>query len=162
MKKLILVTLYLALILSACGGTKTTPTEVKPTETIITATVANDDGARATQAIVDQWVNAFQKRDAELLLSLWSDSIDWKVCSSDCSSYGMSTLKNYVPSDLSRASFQVNVLSYTVLNDGVFAVIQGIYQNSGSDAKEPTPATVILEFSDGKIINETWYYITTP
>ncbi len=159
MKKLILVNLYLALLLSACGGLKATSTEVKPTETKVMATVANDDGARATQAIVDQWLDAIQKRDAKLFLSFYSDSINWTMCSLKCSSLGIDTLKTYVPRDFSRASVQMNILSYTVLNNGVFAIVQGVYQDTGGDAKEPTPLTIILEFSNGMIITETWYFI---
>ncbi len=71
----------------------------------------------------------------------------------------MDTLKTYVPRDFSRASVQVNILSYTVLNNGVFAIVQGVYQDTGGDAKEPTPLTILLEFSNGMIITETWYYI---
>ncbi len=161
MKKLILITFLIVVMLSACSGAKATQTDIKPTETKVTATVANDDGARATQAIVNQWLNAFQKRDAKLLLPLWSDSVNWTMCSLKCTSYSMASLKTYVPQDFSRASFQVNILSYTVLNSGVFAILQGIYQDTGGDAKEPTPITIIQEFSNGKIINETWYYIIT-
>ncbi len=162
MKKLILVTLYLTLILSACSGAKSTLPGVKPTDVKVKATVANDDGARATQAIVEKWVSALQNRDANLFLSLYSDNVTWKMCSAKCSAFKLFDLKIYVPSDFSRPTVQMNNLSYTVLNNGVYAIVQGVYQDIGGDAKEPTPLTDILEFEDGKIINETWYYITTP
>ncbi len=170
MKKILVVTLLLVFLLAACSGAKTTTAVVSPIENAvptavkIKATIANDDGARITQALVEKWISAYQKHDANLLLSLWSDTITWKICASGCSAYHMDELRGYVSSDLSRTSFTMNTLSYTVLNTGTFAVVQAIYQDASAsgDAKDPTPATVILQFLNGKIVNETWYYITTP
>ncbi len=73
----------------------------------------------------------------------------------------MDTLKAAVSDMNSDTGFKVDVLSYTVLNNGTFAVVQSIYQDPAGDAKDPTPATTILEFDKGKILNETWYYIMT-
>jgi hypothetical protein len=58
--------------------------------------------------------------------------------------------------------YKLRVDSYIITRDGHFAVIQGFYsEKDGITGKwASTPAVAILEFKDGKIANETWYYNT--
>jgi ketosteroid isomerase-like protein len=147
MKKLVLLTLVCAFALSACGGVK--------------ATVSNDPYAKESQAIVEKWIAAYQKRDAQTLLSLYANGITWRVCSgTTCDSYGLSSLTYEVPQTFKHQNFKVEIQSYLVTNLGEFATVQGTYADPEGDARTPTPATVILEIRDGKILNETWYCIT--
>jgi hypothetical protein len=149
MRKAFILTLFFAFMLSACGSGG------------VKATVADDNDAKAKQIIVEKWIAAYQKRDAQALLSLWSDKITWSTCSAACQDYRMDVLQVAVPDDFSRPEFKVEFQSYTVTNTGTFAIIHAIYQDPSRDAKQPTPSTCILQFAGDKIISETWYGITS-
>ncbi len=166
MKKLFFVTLLLALLLSACSEAKpttavVTPTETAaPTETKVQATIANDDGARTTQVVVEKFITAYQKLDADLLLSLFSDNITIKSCTSGCSIFRMDELKTAIPMDWRQPGWEYNFVSYSIMDSGIFAVVQGTFKNP-VNVKVPSPVTTVLEIYNGKIVNATWYFMTT-
>jgi ketosteroid isomerase-like protein len=147
MKKLFLVTLLFALTLSACGGVK--------------ATVSNDPVAKESQAIVEKWIAAYHDLDAEALLSLYSNDVTWRDCgfNINCDVERLVDLQGVVPISFREKSFKVEAQSYMVTGFGRFAVLQIMYAEPEGGPTTSTPATVILEFKDGKILNETWYYI---
>ena len=147
MKKLLILTLALAFMLSACGGVKTR--------------VPDDPYAKESQAIVEEWIAAYHSLDAEALLSLYSNDITWKDCgfNTSCDVERLIDLQGVVPPSFKEKGFKVEAQSYMVTAMGRFAVLQVMYAEPEGGPATSTPATVILEFKDGKILNETWYYI---
>ena len=147
MKKLCLLNIFFAIIFTACGGMK--------------ATVPDDIYAKQTQGIVEKWIAAYKNKDANALLSLYSDDLTWKLCTgATCDTALLSIVKDAAPVTFAHPSFKVNIQSYVIVNDGVYAVLQGTYQDATEDAHTPTPATVILVIKNEKISEETWYYPT--
>lgn len=145
MKKLSLLTIFFALMLSACGG--------------VQSTVPDDPNAKASQVIVEKWIAAYQTSDADALMSLWSDDIAWTACiDSPCSSYYLGELKYFVPRDFKNPKFKVEIQSYLITTSGKFAIVQALYADPLVGLQTPTPAVAILEFEDGKISNEKWYW----
>ena len=174
-RKAIYIILLLGLLAAAgCAAPQAAPTVTSVPQTVtpvptptfpitgeIKATVADDPQARAIQAIVEKWIAAYQNRDAQALLSLYSDKITGTFCNETCVDYRINMVKIAVPEFLSHPEFKVDFQSYTVMNAGTFATVNGFYQDASDDAKNPTPETIILEFDSGKIIHETHYYITS-
>jgi ketosteroid isomerase-like protein len=147
MKKLFLVILLFTLTLSACGGVK--------------SSVPNDPYAKESQAIVEKWIAAFHNLDAQALLSLYSNDVTFWDCglNINCDVGRLVDLQGVVPLAFKEQGFNVEAQSYMVTGFGRFAVLQVMYADPMGGQKTSTPATVILEFKDGKILNETWYYI---
>jgi hypothetical protein len=157
MKKLSLLIAFFALMLSACGGVNATSPALVNREVKIT--VPDNPDAQASQAIVDRWIAAYQTSDADTLLSLWSDDIAWTACAaSPCASYHLGELKYFVPRDFKNPAFKVEIQSYLITTSGDFAVVQALYTDPKVGVLTPTPAVAILEFEDGKILNEKWYW----
>jgi hypothetical protein len=145
MKKLFLLTLVFAFMLSACGGVK--------------ATVGDDAYSKETQVIVEKWIAAFQKRDANALWSLYSNDLTWKDCSAvTCFTLSLVTLKDELPPYFADPKFQMKIKSYIVTEFGRFAVLQGTFLNASDNVPAPTPIYLILEIKNGLILYETWYY----
>jgi ketosteroid isomerase-like protein len=149
MKKAFILAIAVALVLTACGGIK--------------ADVADNDVAKATQAIVEKWIAANQAYDAYAILSLYSDDITWMDYGYNDGPYHKVGLNGAVHEWFASEALKVEVKSYLVTRDGHFAVIQAIYsEKDGITGKwASTPAVAILEFKDGKITHETWYYNTS-
>jgi len=147
MKKLFLLSIVVASMLSSCGGIK--------------ATVADDPYAKESQAIVEKWMAAYRNLDAEALLSLYSSDLTWRDCgfNINCDFEGLADLQGVVPVSFREKDFKVQAQSYMVTAFGRFAVLQVMYAEPEGGPATSTPTTVILEFKDGKILNETWYYI---
>ena len=148
MKKLFLATALLAVALSACGGVK--------------ATVPDDPYAKESQAIVEKWIAAYNDLDAQALLSLYSNDLTWKDCGMNysCDVGRLMDLQGVVPMSFRGEGFTTEAKSYMVTNAGRFAVLEVMYAEPEGGPPTPIPATVILEFKDGRIVNETWYYIS--
>jgi hypothetical protein len=145
MKKLLLLVIVSSLLTTACGGAK--------------ATVPNNDYARQTQAVVEKWIAAYQERDAQALLSLYSNDITETDCSGvECVTFHLSDLESEVPYAFRDPTFKVRVNSYVVTSAGVFASVQATYEYGSVGPTTPVPATIILEFRDGRILNEMWVY----
>jgi hypothetical protein len=147
MKKLFLSITVLAFMLSACAGVR--------------ARVADDPYARESQAIVEKWIAAFHNLDSAALLSLYSNDITWRDCgfNINCDVERLVDLQGLVPPSFKENGLKVEVQSYMVTQFGRFAVLQVMYAEPEGGPATSTPTTVILEFKDGKILNETWYYV---
>jgi ketosteroid isomerase-like protein len=149
MKNILILAIAVALTLSACGGIK--------------ADVADNDVAKATQAIVEKWIAANQAYDADAVLSLYSDDIIWMDYGYNDGPYHKMGLNGAVHEWFASEAFKVEVKSYLVTMDGHFAVIQATYseKNGVSGKWASTPAVAILGFKDGRVISEAWYYNTS-
>ncbi len=146
MKKPFLATALLAVAVSACGGVK--------------ARVPDDPYAKESQAIVEKWIAAFNDLDAQALLSLYANDLTWKDCAHySCDVEPLMNLQGAVPMSFRGEGFITEAQSYMVTNFGRFAVLEVMYAEPEGGPPTPIPATVILEFKDGKIVSETWYYI---
>ncbi len=147
MKKLFLATFLFALTLSACGGVK--------------SSVPNDPYAKESQAIIEKWIAAYHNLDAQALLSLYSNDVTWKDCgfNFNCDFERLVDLQGVIPLSFKEKGLKVEAQSYMLTAFGRFAVLQVKYAEPEGGPKTSTPATVILEFKDGKILNETWYYV---
>ena len=146
MKKSLLLSIVLAFALTACGGG-------------IKTTVGADKSQKAAQAVVEKWIAAYQKKDAQALLTLYTDDMTWSDCTqATCDQYHLSDLKAYAPSDFANPGFKMQPQSYFVTNYGYKAIVQALY----SDPNVPVtnvPAVAILEINgDGKISSQTWYW----
>ena len=143
-KLLLLMTVFCAFLLSACGRVK--------------ATVPDNQYARASQAIVEKWIAALNNRDPVEYLSLYSDDMTLTFCNKPtCDQYSVSDLRTMVRSDMATPGFKEEVQSYFLTKFGEWAVVQGLY----SDPNIPVtnvPAVSILEIKDGKIVSETDYW----
>ena len=146
MKKLFLLTLFFVFLLSACGG--------------VEARVPDDPYTKESQVVVEKWIVAFKDLDAEALLSLYSDEFTFVDCGLNftCDVEDLVNLQGVVPLSFRQEGFKVETQSYMITAFGRFAVLQVMYAEPPG-IPTSTPATVILEFKDGKILNETWYYI---
>jgi hypothetical protein len=144
MKKLLLVTILIALTLTACAGVK--------------ATVPDDPYSKEAQAVVEKWIAAYDTLDAQALLSLYAEDVTWRDCgfSLECDVERSFDMQGVVPNSFRQGDIKVNTRSYFITNYGRFAVIQVMFAEGNM---APTPTTVIMEFKDGQILNETWYYI---
>jgi hypothetical protein len=167
MKKMSLFIMLFALMLSACAGVKATAPNTPEAQVSqptmenkeVEATVPDTPDAKAAQAVVEKWIAAYQTSDADALLSIWSDDIAWTACAdSPCASYHLGELKYYVPRDFKNPKFKVEVQSYLITTSGDFAIVQTLYTDPRVGLQTPTPAVAILEFEDGKILNEKWYW----
>jgi ketosteroid isomerase-like protein len=149
MKKILALIIMVPLVLSACHQVK--------------ADVPDNEVAKATQAIVEQWIAGNEASDADALLSLYSDDIVWMDYGYNDGPYHKAVLTGAVHEWLDVKMLKVEVKSYIITWDGHFAVIQAIYsEKDGMTGKwVSTSAVAILEFKDGKIIKETWYYNTS-
>jgi ketosteroid isomerase-like protein len=149
MKKTLVFAIVFALALSACAGVK--------------ADVPDNEAAKVKQAIVEEWMAAYQAYDAEALLSLYSDDMSWMDYGYNDDPYHKVVLKGAVHEWFASEALKVEVKSYLVTMDGRFAVVNAIYsEKNGLTGKwNSTQAVAILEFNDGKIVKETWYYNTS-
>ena len=180
MKKKLILTFAIGIVLSACGGVKTSgantpyaketqaagvqaavPTYACPTEAQasgVQATVPDNQYARASQAIVEKWIATQNNRDAVAYLSLYSDDSTLRFCNKPtCDQYSLSDMRLIVPLDMATPGFKEEVQSYFLTKFGEWAVVQGLY----SDPNIPVtnvPAISILEIKDGKIVSETDYW----
>lgn len=167
MKKLSRLSIFFVLMLSACAGVNANPpdnpdaqaSQVVVENREIKITVPDNSDAKASQAIVEKWIVAYQTSDADALLSLWSDEIAWTACTtSPCASYYLGELKYYVPQDFKNPAFKMEFQSYLITTSGDYAIVQALYTDPKVGVLTPTPAVAILEFEDGKILNEKWYW----
>ncbi|HTP00915.1 MAG TPA: nuclear transport factor 2 family protein [Anaerolineales bacterium] len=160
MKKLLLLTAVLVFVLCACGRHRA----AAPAATPVESTVGSDPASKATQAIVEKWIAAYQDRDAKGLLALYSDDVVWNECSTDpCYHEGLTELKGDVPSSygFGNPGFKVEAQSYFVTNAGQKAVVQTLYTDPNTQSVN-APSVTVLQIKDGKITSETWYSAAMP
>jgi ketosteroid isomerase-like protein len=149
-KVIVIVILIAALALTGCGGVK--------------ADVPENAAARATQALVERYIAANQEYDADGLIALYADDLFWMDYGSIEGPISLGNLRHFVPETMEEKSYKLRADSYLVTADGRFAVIDVLWsQPAPSTGKwASTPAVVLLEFREGKIVSETWYYNDAP
>lgn len=139
MKKLFILAVALAIVLSACGQ--------------------QGAGASETPALVKAWISAYESKDADKFIALYSDDVyyaDWAIGAFITGKDGWSS---GVRSTFPEEGFAVKVNSYFVSSDGRFAAVECIYSNKDRQGRIVSmPMASILEFKNGKIVKETDYY----
>jgi len=145
MKRIFFPVIVFVFLLTACAGVK--------------ARVPDDTYAKESQVVVEKWIAAFRDLDAEALLSLYSDEVTFVDCGLNftCDVEDLVNLQGVVPLSFRQEGFKVETQSYMITAFGRFAVLQVMYAEPPG-IPTSTPATVILEFKDGKILKEMWYY----
>jgi len=146
MKKIAFLVIGIALLMSACGQIK--------------ADVPDNPDAKATQALVQEWMAVSKANDYQKLIALYADDLVWM-------DYG----DNYGPLDKGNLSYdlqyesgpeqmKLKYKSYLVTSNGHCAVIQATFSTHARSTGKwvSMPAIAILEFKDGKIVRESWYY----
>lgn len=150
MKKMIVAVVLMTLLLSACGGIK--------------ADVPDNDEAKAIKAVVEQYMSANETYDADLLMSLYSDELVWMDYGLNDGPLTKGTLAFFVQAGESERDYKIEFDSYLIASYGGYAVIQGEFsmpaKSNGKWAS--APFVCVLEFRDGLIVNETWYYNADP
>jgi ketosteroid isomerase-like protein len=149
MKRQKLLIIVLLLLLTACSQAK------------VNADVPDTTEAKATQVVVETFINANKDYDADLLISLFADDYVFMDYGMDDGPWTKENLSYYIKEAMADPdSFKVKIDTYIITPDGRFAVLQGAYsQATISTGKWATaPAYAVLEFKDGMIAAETWYY----
>lgn len=146
MRKISVITIIFAILLSACGQVKTS--------------VPNTPQAKASQAILEEYISTNAAHDPDKLLSLYADDVVWMDYGMNDGPWDKADLDYYIGSGLSQDEIKVQFESYVMTPDGRFAAAQvRLSMKAASTGKWVTvPSSVVLEFKDGKIISETWYY----
>jgi ketosteroid isomerase-like protein len=146
MKKVFILALIVAIILSACGSVK--------------ANVPSTSDAKLTQAILEKYISAYQTFDSDKLMSFYADNITWMDYGCKDGPYDKANLDLLVHQWLGQREIKVKFESYLLTADSSFAVVQGdlTMKNITTHKWISTQAIVILELISGKIVNESWYY----
>ena len=140
MNKLLILAVAATIVLSACGQQQ-------------------GAGVSDTQALVKAWISAYESKDADKYIALYSDDIyyaDWAIGAFINGKDGWSS---GVRSTFPEEGFGVKVNSYFISSDGRFAAVECIYSDKDSQGRIVSmPMVSILEFKNGKIVKETDYY----
>ena len=145
MNKAISVTMFLALLLTACGQVK--------------ADVPDTTDAKATQIIVEEYILANNTHDDARQLSLFADDYTF-VDNGLNETLTKGELEYYIKESQGEEVIRSKFESYLVTSDGHFAVLETTLSMKAFSTGKwvRTHATAILKIQDGKIVNETWYY----
>jgi ketosteroid isomerase-like protein len=148
MKKLLFITIIMTLLLTACGNNG------------VKVYVPENPEGKAAQDIVEQYITAYKKNDADALTSLYSDELVWMDYGFNDGTFGKSGISLIIREGLSTKYYTVKIDSYVVTVDRRFAVLQGEYSqpNKTTGMWTSVPGYAVIEINDGKIIRESWYY----
>jgi len=146
MIKRVAVTIFLVFVLAGCGQVK--------------ADVPDTPEALATQALVEKYITATLNKDADNLMALYADDVFWMDYGGNWGPVTKGNLDHAMRYWDSEQDSNIKFETYMITPDGRFAVINDIESGVAtlSGKKVSTPRVGILEFKDGKIISETWYY----
>ena len=151
MKKVQILTIVLVLFLVACGyiGNRSA-----------SASVPNNPEAKAIQTIVDKYIAAIQAYDADALAPLYADNSVWEDFGNSFGPLNKADLSYFYHQDWKSADNKLEFKSYFVTVNGRFAIAQAIFSRvaPSTNTWASTPAVIVLEFKDNKIVNESWYY----
>lgn len=144
MKKLLAITIVILLLLSAC--------------TSVSVSAASTPNAQASVKLVRIWMKAYETYDIKGMTALLSEDyifMDYGSGDGPMNKNGFSQMMTFSGSSIYRIHFQ----SLTVTPNGIFAAVEALYSQIDSKGKwASTPATGILQISNGLISRETWYY----
>ena len=146
MKKTIGATILLVFLLAACGQVK--------------ADVPDNTEARTAQALVELYMDANLTYDADALVALYSEDLIFMDYGGNDGPLNKGNLDYFIHETMADKTFKYKFLSYLVTPDGRFAVLQAIYSQPAalSNKWASVSCVCVLEFRDGLIVNETWYY----
>ncbi len=146
------------LFASGCSGLQPAPT-FAPSPTATPFPLAD------AEAIVKQWIAAWQSKDAEKYIALFSEDGEIMFVPEPGSLYsGPSKVKDIVGAIRENFALKdVKVTSYFISADGQSAAAEGTFTMDGkSGAKVTVPVAFILGFKNGKISREIVYYDGSP
>ncbi len=146
------------LLASSCSGLQAAPT-------LAVSRIATPFPSADTEAIVKQWIAAWQSKDAEKYIGLFSEDGEIMFAPEPGSQYSgpekVVVLEGTIRENF--ASKDVKVTSYFISADGQSAAAEGTFTMDGkSGAKVTVPVAFILGFKDGKISREILYYDGSP
>ena len=146
MRQAIVVVVLLAFIATACGGVK--------------ADVPDDPGARATQKLVEEYISTNMNYDADGLMALYAHDLFWMDYGGNDGPLSKGNLDYFVHETMAARDFKYKFQEYTITPNGRFAVIDALYSQFAASSGKMVwaPCIAVLEFKDGKIISEIWYY----
>ncbi len=146
MKKTTVLFLSIIFLLSACGGVR--------------ADVADNPQAKAAQSIVEEYIIANETYDPDRLMMLYADNLFWMDYGGNDGPLSRANLDYFVHETMAAKDFKMKVKSYSITPDGRFAALEVDYSQLAAFSGKVVSVTcvVLLEFRDGRIINETWYY----
>jgi hypothetical protein len=135
-----------AIFISACGQ--------------INHTIPDSPDAKATNPIVEKYITANETYNTDDLMALYADQLVWVDNGMNDGPFNKPNLDFLVRQSFNQKEIKVKFLSYLLTPDGCYAVLEStVSMPSKRDGKwVSTKAYAVLEFKDGKIINETWYY----
>lgn len=121
--------------------------------------------AAGAEAIVKEWIIAWQSKDAEKYIALFSEDGETMFAPEpgflDSGPQKVKGLEGTIRENF--ASKDVRVTSYFISADGRSAAAEGTFTMYGkSGAKVTVPVAFILRFRDGKIASEILYYDGSP
>ena len=120
MKKILVVTLFTMLFLTACGGIK--------------ADVPDNPDAKATQALVEKYIETNLTYDADGLMALYADDLFWMDYGGNDGPLTRGNLDYFVHETMAAKDFKHKFKSYLVTPDGRFAVIQIRYSQAAASS----------------------------
>jgi steroid delta-isomerase-like uncharacterized protein len=116
-------------------------------------------GAARTEALVKEWVSAYEAKEADRFLALYADDLYYADHAIGAFIEGKDGWSSGVRSTFPEEAFAVKVTSYFVSPDGRHAAVEGVYSDSDRQGRVVSvPMAAILEFKEGKIVRETDYY----
>lgn len=150
MKKTWVLLVFSVLLLSACSWLKSDVPDTAP--------------AKATQVIVEKFIAANSKYDPDTLVSLYSPDILWMDNGDMYGPLHFDQLEWMIRNDYSPDQMTLSFRSYLVSFDGRYSVVEGTFstKNKTTGKWVSMPAVAVMEFKDGKIYRETWYYNSWP
>jgi len=123
--------------------------------------VPDSPEAKAAQVIVEEYARTNMEFDADGLMALYGEDVFWMDHGSGDGPLSRGNLDYFVHETMAdQGSFGFRLESYLITPDGRFAALQVCFSMYRAfDGKRATaPCTVLLEFGNGHIISETWYY----
>jgi len=143
MKRLVFSVVVATVILSACSQPGTSASD--------------------TPSLVKAWISAYESKDADKFIALYSDDLyyaDWAIGAFITGKDGWNSA---VRDTFAGEGFAVKIKSYFISSDGRFAAVEGTYSDRDRQGHLVSmPMVVILECKNGKIIKETDYYDASP
>jgi hypothetical protein len=124
------------------------------------ADVPDNPQAKATQALVEQYIHAITSYDPAALESLFSEDYVYSDFGRFIRTETRGNIIYMLTEEMSLRDYKAEIYTYTITSDGRFAVLQYLYSEIQPSTGNWAAAPVynVLEFKDGKINRESLYY----